>query len=324
MLSTATEDFLLMKEIEEGRSAATIRAYRHDLSLFRREIGDVDVTTVRTVHVRKFLKALHAREYTRRGLARKIACLRSFFKFLAENRAIREDPMRTVKTPRLRSHARLPKVLAPDEVDLVFATLADPRAFPEKCRVRLELVVHVLYAAMIRVSELVQIRVGDVDFERGVIRVLGKGNKERLVPVDPATLALIREHLWLELGLLDDTPGRKEAYLFPSPHGGHLSTRTIQQDLQRLREHLPRLEGKILTPHTFRHTGATHLRRNGMDLSELQDVLGHSSPNTTRIYARNDITVLRASYMEKHPLARRAREHMVSQERVGGEKNNGD
>ncbi|GAB4330632.1 MAG: tyrosine recombinase XerC [Promethearchaeota archaeon] len=296
-LSACVEEFLSALVIEQGRSERTRRAYGYDLAMFARHVGDLDAGEVTTFHVRSFLRELHGRGYGARALARKVACLRSFFKFLADNGVVRVDPTRSVKSPRLGNNRRLPKHLTESEVRNLFAKL-DRQSWNSRLRV----VVRLLYATMIRVSELVRLTVGDVDFEAGVVRVLGKGDKERLVPVDPGTLEVVAEYLATEWGVDARDPKSRNWPLLPSRGGGHLSPRTIQRDVSRLAARVPSLSGKKVTPHTFRHTGATHLRNRGMDLSELQDLLGHASPATTRIYARNDVRRLRASYLEKHPL----------------------
>ncbi|MHA1731878.1 MAG: tyrosine-type recombinase/integrase [Promethearchaeota archaeon] len=302
-ISEILPDFLAMKVVEEGRSPATAKAYRHDLSLFTRVVGDLEVESLRAFHVRKFLRVLQEREYSRRGLARKIACLRSFCTFLMENEVISGDPMKRVKSPRVRAQSTLPKYLTTREMGAIFQLLESKGRFPRKNRPRLELVVRFLYSTMVRVSELVNLRLRDLDFNRGVVRVFGKGAKERLVPVDRGTLDLAREYLFLERGLDASDPANGEEYLLTSSRGGKLSVRTIQRDVNALRTLVSDLRARKVTPHVFRHSGATHLRQNGMDLSELQDILGHSNPNTTRIYARNDISTLRRSYVEMHPLA---------------------
>jgi site-specific recombinase XerD len=149
---------------------------------------------------------------------------------------------------------------------------------------------------MARVSELCNIRIKDIDFDKGYVRLRGKGNKERIVPVDQKTLEICIEYLNNRISY--DT----EDYLLVNTRNQMLSPRVVQADIKSIKERCGFPNSKIMTPHVFRHTGATHLRRSGMDISELQDILGHSSPNTTRIYAKNDITKLKQSYTLMHPL----------------------
>jgi integrase/recombinase XerD len=149
---------------------------------------------------------------------------------------------------------------------------------------------------MARVSELCDIQIKDIDFDKGYIRLKGKGSKERIVPVDYHTLKLFKEYLENRLSYTT------EDYLLVNTRFQKLNPRVVQADIKTIKEKCGFPDSKIITPHIFRHTGATHLRRSGMDISELQDILGHSSPNTTRIYAKNDITKLRESYSAMHPL----------------------
>jgi site-specific recombinase XerD len=149
---------------------------------------------------------------------------------------------------------------------------------------------------MARVSELCNIKINDIDFNRGYIRLRGKGNKERIVPVDNRTLEIFKEHIKNRISY------DPEDYLLVNTRFQQLSPRIVQADIKSIKEKCGFPDSKIVTPHVFRHTGATHLRRSGMDISELQDILGHSSPNTTRIYAKNDITKLKQSYSTMHPL----------------------
>ncbi|MBY9014727.1 MAG: tyrosine-type recombinase/integrase, partial [Candidatus Lokiarchaeota archaeon] len=140
------------------------------------------------------------------------------------------------------------------------------------------------------------IQIKDIDFNKGYIRLKGKGSKERIVPVDYNTLNLFNEYLGNRISYTT------EDYLLVNTQHHKLNPRVIQTDIKTIKEKCGFPDSKIITPHVFRHTGATHLRRSGMDISELQDILGHSSPNTTRIYAKNDITKLRQSYSKMHPL----------------------
>jgi integrase/recombinase XerD len=149
---------------------------------------------------------------------------------------------------------------------------------------------------MARVSELCNIKVQDVDFNKGYIKLRGKGNKERIVPVDQKTLEIFNNSLQNRFSY------DEEDYLIVNTREKQLNPRVVQQDIKLIRERCGFSSNKIITPHVFRHTGATHLRRSGMDISELQDILGHSSPNTTRIYAKNDITKIKESYTTMHPL----------------------
>jgi len=295
--SDFVEDFLISKEVEEGCATSTIKAYHYDLNKFMSLVGDIDMNSpmVRQ-RIRLFLKKLKDMEYTKKAIARKIATLRSYFKFLTLNEFIDKNPMSTIKSPKIKLEEALPKFLNISDVEVIFNKLKDRTLFNTKKSQRYYLIVRLLYSTMARVSELCNIKISDIDFNNGYIRLRGKGNKERIVPVDIRTLEIFKEHL------KDRISYDPEDYLLVNTRFQQLSPRIVQADIKTIKEKCGFPDSKIVTPHIFRHTGATHLRRSGMDISELQDILGHSSPNTTRIYAKNDITKLKQSYSTMHPL----------------------
>jgi site-specific recombinase XerD len=297
-ISDFIEDFLIAKEVEEGCRPSTIRAYRYDLEKFIKIIGDIEINhKLMRQKIRLFLKALKDKGYTKKSISRKIACLRSYFKFLTLNEFLSKNPMNKIRSPKIRVEESLPKFLDLKDIQKIFANLKGRSTFNSKKSKRYYLMVRLLYSTMARVSELCNIRIRDVNFEKGYIRLRGKGNKERIVPVDDKTLFLIEEHLNNRIKYSSDD------YLLVNTRNEQLSPRVIQNDIQVIKDKCGFEESKVITPHVFRHTGATHLRRSGMDISELQDILGHSSPNTTRIYAKNDISTLKQSYNTMHPLS---------------------
>ncbi|TXT65995.1 MAG: Tyrosine recombinase XerD [Promethearchaeota archaeon] len=296
-ISDFLEDFLIAKEVEEGCRPSTIRAYRYDLEKFIKIVGDIEIDhNLMRQKVRLFLKVLKDKGYTKKSISRKIACLRSYFKFLNLNEFISQNPMNKIRSPKIRLEESLPKFLDLKDVQKILTSLQDRTKFRSKKSQRYYLMVRLLYSTMARVSELCNIRIRDVNFEKGYIRLRGKGNKERIVPVDNKTLLLIQKHIDNRIKYNEDE------YLLVNTRNEQLTPRVIQNDIQIIKKKCGFSDSKIITPHVFRHTGATHLRRSGMDISELQDILGHSSPNTTRIYAKNDITKLKQSYNMMHPL----------------------
>lgn len=302
-ISKFIDEFLIAKEIEEGCASSTIKAYRYDLEKFLDTVGDLKLNSpFLRQRIRLFLKKLKDKGYTKKGISRKIAALRSFFKFLDLNEFIEKNPMSTIKSPKIRMEENLPKFLDLPDIRRILKELKDPRKFNSKKSKRYYLLVRLLYSTMARVSEVCSIKVRDVNFEKGYIRLRGKGNKERIVPVDAKTIKVIKESLVNRIFYDDDD------YLLVNTRGDKLTPRVVQNDIQLIKEKCGFPDSKIITPHVFRHTGATHLRRSGMDISELQDILGHSSPNTTRIYAKNDIRRLKESYTEMHPLSKSSEE----------------
>ena len=296
-ISDFLEDFLTSKSIEEGCASSTIKAYRYDLQKFIELVGDLQINSpLLRQKIRLFLKKLNELNYSKKGIGRKIASLRSYFKFLELDEFLSKNPMRTIKTPKIKLEESLPKFLRISDMEEIFNKLRDRRLFNSRKSERYYLIVRLLYSTMARVSELCNIKISDIDFERGYIQLRGKGNKERIVPVDQKTLDMFNEFLRNRIKY------DSEDYLLVNTRNQKLTPRVVQTDIKTIKEKCGFSGSKIITPHIFRHTGATHLRRSGMDISELQDILGHSSPNTTRIYAKNDITKLKESYSQLHPL----------------------
>ena len=290
-------DFLFSKEIEDGCSKSTIRAYHYDLKKFITISGDLDINDPELIiKVRDFLRNLYDLGYQKKSVARKIATLRSFFKFLYINEYIMKNPMLKIKSPKIKIEESLPKFLEINEIEEILHQIINTQIFNTKISYRYYLEVRLLYSTMARVSELCNIKIKDVDFNKGYIRLRGKGNKERIVPIDNNTVNVIKKEL--ENRIIHD----QEDFLILNSNKRQIRPRTIQADFMNIKEKLGIPKTTKFTPHILRHSGATHLRRAGMDISELQDILGHRSPTTTMIYAKNDITKIKESYSKMHPL----------------------
>jgi len=296
-ISDFFEEFLFAKEIEEGCASSTIKAYRYDLQKFINLIGDIGVNSpFLRQKIRLFLKKLKEKNYSKKAIARKIASLRSFFKFLRVNELIIKNPMDRIQSPKIKTEENLPKFLDISDIKIIFKTLKDEEQFNSEKSQLQYLIVRLLYSTMARVSELCNIKIRDVNITQGYIRLRGKGNKERFVPVDEKTIEVIKEYLQNRIFYNSDD------FLLRNTRNQRLNPRVVQEYVKNIKLKCDFPDSKIITPHVFRHTGATHLRRSGMDISELQDILGHSSPNTTRIYAKNDISKVKQSYNTMHPL----------------------
>ncbi|MCK4281893.1 MAG: tyrosine-type recombinase/integrase [Candidatus Lokiarchaeota archaeon] len=296
-ISNLIPEFLISKEVEEGNSKSTVKAYEYDLKKLIEIIGDSNIELLTTTKIRIFIKFLKDKNYSKKGIARKIATLRSFLKFLVKNEFISKNPMDKISSPKIRMEESLPKYLELDEIGKILEMIKDKNIFNSKKSQRFYLLVRLLYATMARVSEISNIKIKDVNFQEGFIHLRGKGNKERIVPVDKNSLMVIKNYLENRFSYSE------EDYLLVNTRNLKLSPRVIQEDIKVIKEKCGFSQSKQITPHIFRHTGATHLRRAGMDISELQDILGHSSSNTTRIYAKNDIRNLKKSYDGMHPLS---------------------
>jgi integrase/recombinase XerC len=291
--------FLEYLESERNYSAHTILAYGTDLSsairFFHHEgihsFGAVDKRVLRS-----YLGSLMDRGFGRRSVARKIASLRSFFKYLRRQSIIDGNPALVLITPKLRR--MLPEYLDEQAVDRLFS-LPD-QAGPEGRRDRA--VLELLYSTGIRVNELIQLNVGDVEQNEGVIKVKGKGNKERIVPVGSKALDAIREYLRVRgIRLVCENPVSARLPLFITGRGKRLYPQAVGR---MVRKHIGRVsEIAKKSPHVLRHTFATHLLNRGADLRAVKELLGHESLSTTQVYTHVSAARMKKVYNDAHPKA---------------------
>lgn len=281
-------------EREKGASAHTVRAYDNDLRQFAAHLRkqhdrDVEPGEVDVLAIRGFLAWLHERGSDRATVARKLATLRTFFRYLSREGIVRTNPARLIATP--RQHRKIPAHLP--EVDA--AALVEVRGESESA-VLARAVLELLYATGIRCSELVGLDVSEIDFPGRLIRVLGKGRKERIVPFGgPAYDALIT---YLPVR---SRRRPKSGALLVNRRGGRLTDRFIRKMVAaRVRE--VALQTRV-SPHTLRHSFATHLLERGADLRAIQELLGHSSLSTTQRYTHVNAAHLLSIYSKSHPRA---------------------
>jgi integrase/recombinase XerD len=293
-------DFLAYLEFERGLSRNTLDAYRSDLLQFGQFLGrnDLDATTIAHTELARFLSELAAGGGERPAVApatiqRKTACLRSFYRHLRREEIIAHDPTAELRSP--RKSQRLPQVLTRDEVA---ALLAAPRGHdPPALRDRAML--ELMYACGLRASEAVDLTVGAVDLRAGIVRARGKGSKERLIPVGRQAVSAARTYL--EHGRPKLVGPREERHLFVNHRGGGLTRQGLYKIVQR-HARSAGLEGRM-SPHTLRHTFATHLLAGGCDLRSLQEMLGHADVATTQIYTHLSADRLKDVYFKAHPRA---------------------
>jgi integrase/recombinase XerC len=285
-----TEAFLRYLGVERGASAHTLRAYRADLAdcaLFLARsrlpgLADADARALRA-----YLAALHERGLQKTSMARRLAALRSFYRFLVRRGRLRRNPAAELRSPRLPK--RLPGYLPIDESEALLARGSDRGATAARDRAILE----VLYATGARVAELSGLDVESVDLAEGTARIFGKGGKERIVPVGRPAIHAVRAYL----------RGRREARgpLFRNRRGGRLGVRSIRR-VVRDRARAAGLARRV-TPHTLRHTFATHLLDAGADLRLIQELLGHARLGTTQKYTHVSADRLMRVYDDAHPRA---------------------
>ncbi len=295
-MSRHIETFLDMMVAERGASAHTVDAYRRDLQDLAAFVNG-DIEAVPADAIKAYLVHLDAAGLAPRTAARRLSCLRQFFRFLFAESIRTDDPTSVLESP--RQGARLPKYLAEDEVDLLLSAARQDES--PKGR-RLLALLELLYATGLRISELVSLPLTAVARDRPVLIVRGKGNKERMVPIgqparDAVTLFLdVRDH-FLSGG------EKKSPWLFPSRAAtGHLTRDTVAKMLKDLAVESDIAPTRV-SPHVLRHSFASHLLAHGADLRSLQQMLGHADISTTQIYTHVLDERLRHLVESSHPLA---------------------
>jgi len=287
-LSRESEVFLGYLEGERGASPHTLKSYRTDLVQFEafvrsRRLGPLPPTDARAIRV--YLAGLSEAKIARSSIARKLAVLRSFFRYLARRRRIEVNPLKDLTGPKVPR--TLPRALLYDDI----VQLLDKTEHPEKSELRDGAVLELLYATGLRVGEAAALDVPDVDFGSGVVLVRGKGNKERLVPVGDQALRALDAYL----------AARRKGPLFLNARGERLTVRSLHRivraSAKRAGFHRP------VSPHTLRHSFATHLLDEGADLRVIQEFLGHARLSTTQRYTHVSADHLMKVYDRAHPRA---------------------
>ncbi len=302
-MQTATQAFLNYLRIERNASDLTVKSYADDMAhiaeFFQEQTGSVpEPRHVEIGILRSYVSYLHECGYARATVARRLACLRSFFRYCNREGICEVNPAKPLRTP--RAGRKLPHFLTTDQVgSLLIAPPANTSA-----GLRDRAILETVYSAGLRVSELVGLNLADWDRSAGILRVLGKGRKERLSPVGSfATKALDK---WMEVRQSDPkAPEKQRSAIFLNRFGRRLTTRSIG----RLLETHIQTAGltQQTTPHTLRHSFATHLLDGGADLRSVQELLGHKSLTTTQIYTHVSTRRLRETYELAHPHAARNR-----------------
>ena len=284
------DKFINYLKIEKNAAEHTITNYKIDLKSFQVFLQDKDVDAVDHLALRRFLADMRARSYAKRTIARKLASLRSFFKFLYREGYIKSNPITAISSPKLDK--KLPVFL---DVGKVTKLILKPDTKTE-AGLRDRAILETLYSTGIRVSELVGLDTSDVDFISGVIKVLGKGSKERIVPIGDEATAAIRRYIDKRNKRAKD----KDA-IFLNNHGKRLTDRSVRRVVDKYIRACS-IEEKI-SPHSLRHSFATHLLDRGADLRCVQELLGHMNLSTTQIYTHVTMERLKSVYDKAHPRA---------------------
>jgi len=296
--------FIHYLSVEKNASPHTCRCYRRDLEGFQDFLknsgmvlgpaGKVEIEKVDRLAIRKYLSFLH-RKNRKSSIARKISTLRSFFKYLVREQVISSNPAKGVSTPKVEK--TLPTSLTVDEA---FRLMESPKSISRKSSkgsrekgLRDRAILELLYSSGLRVSELVGLNSSQLDLDLGIVRVMGKGRKERIVPVGGKAIEALGAYLEERGGVKGDEP------IFVNSLGGRLTARSVGRLMKRYTRHSGIF--RKVSPHSLRHTFATHLLDAGADIREIQEMLGHSSLSTTQRYTHISTGKLMEVYDKAHP-----------------------
>ena len=282
-----SDKFFTYLEIEKNYSSHTLLNYRIDLEEFHKFLGQTPVENVEYPDLRRFLAQLKGRNLKPRSVSRKLSSLRSFFKFLQREKVIKSNPAKLLVTPKLDKP--LPHFMSEEETVQLIESPPIGKINSPRDRAIFE----ILYSTGIRVSELVGLNAEDVDFIGNIIKVMGKGKKERMVPVGDKALNALKEYM--DAGKADNK------FVFANKNGTRLSDRSVRNIINKYI--LEQAMAQHVTPHMFRHSFATHLLNHGADLRSVQELLGHVNLSTTQIYTHLTTEKLKKVYDQSHPRA---------------------
>ncbi|MBF0493785.1 MAG: tyrosine recombinase XerC [Candidatus Omnitrophica bacterium] len=283
--------FIKYLEIEKNYSEHTLRSYMSDIQELLFFLKDKGIPDVTHVDIRAYLAGLKEKDSAKRTIVRKLAAVRSFFRFLSREKIVTRNPADSIFTPKLDK--KLPNFL--DETKIIDLITAPIRGDAGALRDRA--ILETLYSTGIRVSELVGLDTGNVDLFSGLIKVRGKGKKERIAMLGKQAQKALRDYLE-ERGIVGSA---KTAVIFVNKGGTRLSDRSVRRLVNKYVK-LASISQKI-SPHSIRHSFATHLLKNGADLRSVQELLGHKNISTTQIYTHLDTRRIKEIYDKAHPRA---------------------
>lgn len=288
--------FLNYLQAEKNASDHTIEHYGKDLHHFVAYLAQHRIESfadVTYLNIRTYLALLYDQNYARRSVARKISALRSFYLYLVREDLLTFNPFATIRAP--KQAARLPNFLYIEEMESLLSIPDTSTVLGRRDRAILE----ILYASGMRVSELMNLNMDDVDFEHGIALVMGKGARERYVPLGDHAVAALNEYLANSRHVLQKDD--KEQALFLNYRGTRLSDRSVRRIIDQAMERMA--EPRRISPHTLRHSFATHLLEAGADMRTVQELLGHQNISSTQIYTHITRDHLQSVYNRAHPRA---------------------
>lgn len=294
-MQSSIDAFLQHMKFEKGCSNLTLEAYSHDLDEWKTSLNGFGIITWDEVKYKTLVKAVTLwgeQNLASSTLSRRIAALKSFFKYRVRHEDAPDNPASLLSSP--KKIGTLPETLSPDEIFALIDSMDDIKAEHTRNRAIFTL----LYASGLRVSELCGLKLSEVDFGSGFLRVRGKGEKARIVPMGERAKNELKHYLGARREL---DPEARSDFLFLTRRGKNLSPRMVRVALNHAME--AAAQKKHISPHTLRHSFATHLLENGGNIRVIQEMLGHSSLSTTQIYTHLSIDRLKESYDHHHPHA---------------------
>lgn len=289
-------DYLHYLKVERGLSENTINSYGIDLKLFLEYLRENEIPSFKQVNKEVIVNYMQSEKNNNKAnssILRSVSSLRKFFQYLAQEKIIEKDPMLLIDTPKKKQH--LPQVLTKEEVEKLLRSPNTGQVLGLRDRAMLEL----MYATGLRISEIINLKLEDLHLTMGTLQTLGKGHKERIVPVGDEAIKWINRYL--EEARPKLLKQKRSNYLFLNFHGNNLTRQGVWKNLKAE----VRKAGiqKNITPHTLRHSFATHILENGADLRIVQELLGHADISTTQIYTHLSNKQLADIYNRAHPRA---------------------
>ena len=292
--------FLRYLVVERNASDLTIKSYREDMEALVEFLTDTlgrqpSASAISTQELRSYVSAMHDAGYAKTSISRRLASLRSFFRFAEREGYCDSNPAKPLRNP--RPSRKLPHFLSSEEI----ASLLSAPNLKEKSGLRDRAILETMYSAGLRISETVGMNDGDIDFREGIVRIRGKGKKERLAPIGSHAKRALKT--WLKARVLAKTIRKDQnAPVFVNKFGNRITTRSVARMLEKylLQQGLD----LRTSPHSLRHSFATHLLNHGADIRSVQELLGHKSLATTQIYTHVSTSSLRKIYEQAHPRSR--------------------
>ncbi len=284
------KDFSKDLLIEKNYSKNTIITYENNLTAFLK-YSNKNFVDIKENDIKEYLKSLKENKISDRSISNLLSSLRSFYKYLIINKIISKNPLEFIEMPKIKK--TLPNVLSMEEIDILLNITAD-----DKYSYRNKAMIELMYATGLRISELVNLKISSIDFEMAILRTIGKGNKERIIPINEISLKILHDYIYYYRS--EFIRKGNSDYLFISNKN---NTKMTRQNFFMILKKLA-MEKNIKTefsPHTLRHSFATHLLQNGADLRIIQELLGHSDISTTQIYTHISNEKLKKDYNNYHP-----------------------